>query len=36
MAEYLSAIAATCHNFKIVLLAEDTDETAQKHRIAVC
>src|SRR6266566_4048258 len=31
----LGAIAATCHNIKIVLLAEHTDETAQKYRITV-
>jgi hypothetical protein len=30
------AVAATCHNIEIVLLAEDADQTAQKNRIAVC
>jgi hypothetical protein len=32
----LGSIAAACHNIKIILLAEDADETAQKYGIAVC
>jgi hypothetical protein len=31
----LDAIAATCHNIEIVLLAEDTGEAAQKYGMAV-
>ena len=31
----LGAIAATCHNVEIALLAEHTDETAQKNWITV-
>src|SRR6267142_491805 len=31
----LGAIAATCHNIEILLLAEDTDKTAQKYGMTV-